>query len=114
MTFGESIATCFKKYGEIKGRASRSEYWWFILFIILGSIATSFVHNIASGLFTLAIVVPSIAVATRRLHDTDRSGWWQLLGFIPLIGTIILIVWYVQEARDPNRFGSSAEPAASV
>ena len=62
----------------------------------------------SSGLFSLAVLLPGIAVTARRLHDTDRSGWLQLIGLIPLIGWIIMIVWCVQEAKEPNRFGSAA------
>jgi uncharacterized membrane protein YhaH (DUF805 family) len=62
--------------------------------------------GLLSGLYTLAVLLPSIAVTVRRLHDTDRSGWWILLGFIPIIGGIILLVFYVLEGtRGPNRFG---------
>ena len=111
MTFFESISTCFSKYADFSGRASRSEYWWWVLFYLLVSAATSLVSEIVSGLFFLAVLLPSIAVATRRLHDTDRTGWLQLIALIPLIGMIVLIVWFVQEGKEPNRFGPT--PATS-
>ena len=105
MTFGESISICFTKYADFTGRASRSEFWWWTLFVILASIATGLISDMVSALFSLATLLPGLAVGARRLHDTDRSGWLQLLWFIPIIGWIILIVWFVQEGKEPNRFG---------
>ena len=106
MTFGESISICFTKYAAFNGRASRSEYWWWFLFTFLASAATGIVSQSLSALFSLGVMLPSLAVGARRLHDTNRSGWFLLLWFIPLIGWIILIVWAVQEATEPNRFSS--------
>jgi len=109
MTFGESIATSFKKYAEFTGRASRSEYWWWMLFVILAPFILSMFSDIVGGLFSLAVLLPSLAVAARRLHDIDRSGWWQLIGLIPLIGWVLMIYWCVQPGGDSNRFGPAAE-----
>ena len=105
MTFTESIKTCFTKYAGFSGRASRSEYWWFFLFIILAGIGCSLINRHLATLFYLATLLPSIAAATRRLHDTDRSGWFQLIVFIPVIGWFILLVLLALEPREPNRFG---------
>ncbi|MCM2290150.1 MAG: DUF805 domain-containing protein [Sulfuritalea sp.] len=104
MTFGESIKTCFSKYAEFNGRASRSEFWWWFLFTFLASAGAGMVSETLSGLFSLAVLLPGLAVGARRLHDTDRSAWFLLLWFIPVIGWIILIVWSIQEAKEPNRF----------
>lgn len=104
MTFGESISACFSKYATFDGRASRSEFWWFVLFTFLVSAAIGIVSDKLSALFSLAVLLPSLAVGARRLHDTDRSAWFLLLWFIPIIGWIILIIWAAQEAREPNRF----------
>ena len=104
MNFQESIQACFTKYADFKGRASRSEYWWFVLFIVLVSLGTSMVGHLLSGLFSLATLLPSIAVATRRLHDTDRSGWWQLIALIPVVGWFIMRYWLVQPSKEPNRY----------
>ena len=111
MTFGTSIATCFSKYVNFQGRASRSEFWWFALFLFLvyfiaiiidRAIDQSIVQPIAS----LALFLPSLSVQVRRLHDTDKSGWWSLLGIIPLIGSIILLIMCVFEGTpSTNRFG---------
>lgn len=111
MTFGDSIKTCFTKYADFNGRASRSEYWWYVLFVVLVSVGLSMFSTMLSGLFSLATLLPSIAAAARRLHDTDRSGWMQLLALIPLIGWIVVIYFLAQEAREPNRFGAAAADA---
>jgi uncharacterized membrane protein YhaH (DUF805 family) len=108
MTFSESIRTCLTKYANFDGRATRSEYWWFVLFTFLVSAATGLVSEILSGLFTLAVLLPSLAVGVRRLHDIDKSGWFLLVWFIPIIGWIVMIVWAIQEGKEPNRFSSAA------
>ena len=99
-----------KKYAVFSGRAQRAEYWYFILFYFLIVIGLSIVDGITGsfsaetgmgilgGIFALAMLIPSIAVSVRRLHDTSRSGWWVLLGFIPLIGTIVLLIFTVQDS----------------
>jgi uncharacterized membrane protein YhaH (DUF805 family) len=111
MNFAQAIKSGFSNYVNFSGRALRSEYWYWALFALLGYIAASIVDR-ALGLvlfyplFAVAILLPSIAVAVRRLHDTDRSGWWALLFLIPLIGTIVLIVWFcMQGTAGSNRFG---------
>jgi uncharacterized membrane protein YhaH (DUF805 family) len=106
MTFGESISTCFTKYAAFNGRASRSEYWWWFLFTFLVSTGTGLINETLSALFSLGVMLPSLAVGVRRLHDTDRSGWFLLLWVIPLIGWLILIIWAIQEGREPNRFSA--------
>ena len=130
MTFMESVSTCLKEsYFGFEGRASRSEYWWFTLFLALLEIVTSVLDGFlgtyavtSSGrmigfinlIFLLAILLPSIAVAVRRLHDTDRSGWFYLLIFIPLIGSIILIIFFIQQGTNGrNRFGDDPLRPAS-
>lgn len=112
MTFGQSISTCFSKYCTFSGRASRSEYWWWFLFtFIIGclfgipSSITAVNHSAGSGLpiisyiVSLALFLPSLGVLFRRLHDTGKSGWWWLLGFIPVVGTIILIVFLAMPSQ---------------
>jgi len=106
MTFQESIKTCFSKYADFNGRAVRSEYWWFALFIVLVSMGLGIISEIVSGLFSLAVLIPSIAAAARRLHDTNRSGWWQLIALVPFIGWIIIIVFLAQEGKaEDNQYG---------
>lgn len=122
MGFVDAIKTCFSKYVDFKGRARRPEYWWWVLFNVLVSIvlglvdlALAAVHvpGVLSNLASLVFLLPSLAVGVRRLHDTDRSGWWLLLWLIPLIGWIIVIVFLCQRGTDgPNRFGSDVDNAA--
>ena len=115
MDFGQSIKTCLNKYATFSGRAQRSEYWYFFLFMMIVNIVTSILDSailedlpIFSLLATLALLVPSISVSVRRLHDTDRSGWWLLLGFIPVVGVIALIVFFCQRGTvGSNQFGSN-------
>ena len=109
MTFKESIQTCFSKYADFNGRATRPEYWWFFLFILLVGIVASAISHIAGGVFYLATLVPSIAAAARRMHDTDKSGWLLLIGIIPLVG-LVLLYFLAQPGKEPNRFG----PASST
>lgn len=108
MTFTESIKTCFSKYADFDGRASRSEYWWFVLFIVLVGFGVSIVSEMLALVFYVGTLLPSIAAAARRLHDTNRSGWLQLIALIPLIGWLIVIYFLIQEPQEPNRFGSPA------
>ena len=108
MTFGESISTCFSKYATFDGRATRSEFWWFYLFTVLASAAAGLISETVSGLFSLAVLLPSLAVGARRLHDVDKSAWFLLLWLIPIIGWIVLIFWNVQDSKEPNRFSSAA------
>ena len=112
MTFFDSIKTCFAKYAEFDGRASRAELWWWVLFVFLASTAAGMLGPVISGLFCLGVFLPNLAVAARRLHDIDRSGWWQLIVLIPLIGWLVMIYWCVQPGKEPNRFGAPAPSAA--
>lgn len=104
MTFTESIRACFTKYADFKGCAGKSEYWWWVLFTIVAGLSLQIVSQNLSLAFSVATILPSIAVTARRLHDTDRTGWLQLLVVIPVIGWIFLIIWYVQDGKRPNRF----------
>ena len=107
MTFHESIRVCFAKYADFSGRATRSEYWWFVLFIILASLGISMISDVLGGTFGLATLLPSIAAATRRLHDTNRSGWWQLICLVPLIGWIVLIVFLAQDSKSESAYAQA-------
>lgn len=97
MNFQDAVKICFSKYADFNGRASRPEYWYFALFIFLGAMIVHYVSPMIGALFSLGTMLPSIAAATRRLHDTNRSGWWQLLTLVPVIGWIVLIVFLAQE-----------------
>ena len=113
-----------KKYAVFSGRSRRSEFWYFVLFnaiigIVLSIIdraigTTSAGSGLLNGLYSLAVLIPSIGVSIRRLHDTNRSGWWILLGLIPIVGWIILIVWYAQDSNPgDNQYGSNPKMAAA-
>ena len=115
MGFTDAIKICFAKYVDFKGRARRSEYWYFGLFSMLAGLVAGladlalFKYGIVEPLLSLALILPSLAVTVRRLHDTDRSGWWMLIAFIPLIGIIVLLVWMCTAGQNAsNRFGPVA------
>ncbi len=101
-----------KKYAVFSGRARRKEYWMFILFnlpiaFVLGLIDGITKTKILGPIYFLAIFMPILAVSVRRLHDTDRSGWWLLVGFIPFIGQIIIIIFMAQNGQTgENQYGS--------
>ncbi len=105
MTFLEAIQAVFRKYAEFNGRASRPEFWWWVLFVFLISAAAQLLGDVAAGLVALSVLVPNLAVTARRLHDIDRSGWWQLIAFIPLFGLIVMIYWCAQPTKAESRFG---------
>jgi uncharacterized membrane protein YhaH (DUF805 family) len=110
MTFGKSIATCFAKYFDFKGRASRPEFWWFYLFTILLSWGSMLVDSsqVLSMIVNLAVFFPVVAAGSRRLHDTNRSGWWQLI-MLTVIGLIPLIIWWASKgSNQDNQYGSPA------
>jgi uncharacterized membrane protein YhaH (DUF805 family) len=113
MDFKQAVLRCVRdKYAEFNGRASRSEFWWFALATSAVGLALSILNlNIIALLFNLAVIVPSLAVGARRLHDIGKSGWFQLIWLIPLIGWAILIYWLVQPSGDPNEYGEGpAQP----
>ena len=88
-----------KKYAVFEGRARRAEFWTFALVNLIVTIVLNLISGIVGGIYGLAVLVPSLAVGARRLHDTGRSGWWQLIGLVPLIGIIVLIVFFVQDSQ---------------
>ena len=108
-----------KKYADFSGRARRTEYWLFVLFSMVIAMVLGVVDYVLGSpgivglLFALAILIPGIAVAVRRLHDTDRSGWWLLIAFVPIVGTIVLLVFLLLDSNPgENRFGSSPKAVA--
>lgn len=134
MTAVQWMLLPLKRYVRFTGRARPKEYWMFILFVFLGMVALTIVESIFGlgstinwadsgpwwagvgysrtagplvGLFTLAMIVPHLAVGVRRLHDTDRSGWWWLLAFLPLVGGLVLLVFFIMSGtRGANRYGA--------
>jgi uncharacterized membrane protein YhaH (DUF805 family) len=118
MGFGDAIRSCFAKYATFTGRAPRSEYWYFLLFqallgVVAAVVSMAIDSNVLSILVDLALFLPSLAVGVRRLHDIDKSGWWLLLGFIPVIGWVMLFIWACTKGSlGPNRFGPDPLPAS--
>ena len=112
----EYFLDALRKYATFEGRASRKSFWMYWLIYVIASYAIGFIDvligsgGIIAGLVWLALLLPSISLNVRRLHDINRSGWWLLLPFIPIIGVIVLLVFYVSKSvNDGNRFGPSDE-----
>lgn len=117
----------WKKYAVFSGRARRKEFWYFVLFNLVIAIALTVFDNVAglyiskdtgtgflSTIYSLAIIIPSLAVEVRRLHDTGRSGWWLLIAFIPLIGAIILLIYLAQDSQaGDNKYGPNPKQATA-
>lgn len=103
ISFGDAIKICFNKYADFEGRARRSEFWWWYLFTVLVGFAIGWIP-IVGQIASIALLVPSYAVGARRLHDTGRSGWWQLLQ-LTCVGTIVLIIWWCEDSHEDNEYG---------
>ena len=120
------LDTLKNRYAKFDGRASRSEFWYFVLFYFIANLilalVDAFVINPMLGatpaqagqggflqiIFALALLVPSIAIAVRRLHDIGKSGWWYLIAFIPVIGLLVLLYFFVLNSQpDTNQYGSN-------
>jgi len=133
----DAVKTVFGKYAVFSGRASRSEYWWWVLFVAIVSMVTQIVDGAVlapamgfqafqegagqplSMIFSLGVLLPGLGVSVRRMHDIDRSGWWLLIAFVPLVGILLLIYWFVQTGTTgTNRFGadplSNEDPPSNV
>ena len=121
MSFGQAVSSGFSKYATFSGRARRSEYWYWVLFVILVTVVAAvadslFKTRVTDGspygwitlVVALALLIPGIAVTVRRLHDTDRSGWWYLLSFVCGIGALIVLIFCIIEGTPgPNKYGDS-------
>jgi uncharacterized membrane protein YhaH (DUF805 family) len=111
MDFKTSVNSVLNNFINFEGRASRSEYWWFFLFYVIVYVGAMIIDSMLSMgvlvlLVSLGLLAPSLSVGTRRLHDTGKSGWWQLLYLIPLVGMVVMIYFLVQKGDTlPNRFG---------
>ncbi len=118
MDFMTAVRTCLSKYVDFTGRARRSEFWYFVLFNLIVQVVASILDNAAgtdfdsanggviSTLATLGMLLPSIAVSARRLHDIGKSGWWQLMGIIPILGWVLVIIWYATNTKPgANQYG---------
>ena len=119
MTFAEAVRSGFDHYVKFDGRASRPAFWWWFLFGILVGIGATIIDaiigsfGVVSGLAALALLLPNLSVAIRRLHDTDHTGWWVLIGLIPIIGFIVLLIFYLRQS-DPGENQYGPPPAEGV
>jgi uncharacterized membrane protein YhaH (DUF805 family) len=115
-----------KKYAVFSGRSRRAEYWYFVLFNIIVGIVLGWIDallgtrgsyagaGLLSGIYGLAVLIPTLAVSVRRLHDIDRTGWWILIGLVPLIGGIVLLVFALLDGTPgDNRYGPNPKGAAA-
>lgn len=112
MNFTTAVSTCLSKFATFGGRATRSEFWWFYLFTLLLGWCASVVGAVAvdggaflGNLISLIFLIPTLAAGSRRLHDTGRSGWWQLLA-LTIIGILLLVVWFAMNSeKTANKYG---------
>ncbi|RFA31001.1 hypothetical protein CAI21_03235 [Alkalilimnicola ehrlichii] len=107
-----------KQYADFSGRATRTQYWMYILFYMIFYVVAAVIDAVIGiGIFTavyaLGLLIPSLAIAARRLHDTNRSGWWQLIALVPLVG-LVLIYFLVLDSDDDNRFGPNPKKEAAA
>lgn len=125
MSFGAAVSSFWKNYANFKGRARRSEYWFVFLFLFLTNLAAAvidlvlmqgdvdrFIANGGGGIvgliWILATIVPALSILVRRLHDTGKSGWWALIGFVPVVGSIVLFVFTLLDSTPgSNAYGDS-------
>lgn len=108
MTFSAAVATCMRKYVTFSGRAPRSEFWWFQLFQLLVMVCLSLILEALVPFAQLVLFLPGLAVGCRRLHDTGRTGWWLLLVLVPVIGWIILLVFFIEATKaEGDKYGPS-------
>jgi uncharacterized membrane protein YhaH (DUF805 family) len=132
MSFGTALRAFWSNYRNFRGRARRSEYWFIQLFLVATNLAAAvidlalmdgdvdrFIANGSGGIvgliWIIATIVPALAALVRRLHDTNRSGWWALIGLIPVIGTIAILLFTVSDSdQGENRYGSSPKDAPAV
>ena len=115
MTFGESISICFKKYATFEGRASRSEYWWFVLFEVIVLIVAQLIHQYVYAIAALGFLLPALAAGARRLHDIGKSGWWLLLNIVPLVGPLVLLYFAVKDSQPgSNQYGPNPKAVPVV
>jgi uncharacterized membrane protein YhaH (DUF805 family) len=131
MSFTEAIQAVWSKYATLQGRATRPEFWWWALFATSLNVATGFInrtiigpalglgmHDMTAGqplslIVILALIIPGLCVTVRRFHDIDRSGWWLLIIFIPIIGVLVYLFWVTRPGTyGDNRFGPTSGAAA--
>lgn len=116
VSFSQAVRMAFDSYCRFQGRSSRSEYWWWVLFVAILSFCIGIVEGIlgfsmtavqaTSGILSLVLLLPGLGLSVRRLHDIGKSGWWILLGLIPVVGAIVLIIWFARNSQmQDNQYG---------
>lgn len=110
MDFQTAVKTCLGKYTDFTGRASRSEFWWFVLAQLVVLIVASLIHRFLYGIVALGLLLPALAVAARRLHDIGKSGWFLLLGLIPIANFVLL--YFLVQPTQPESNAYGAPPTA--
>lgn len=116
MGFVEAIKDGFGKYVTFSGRSSRAAYWYWVLFAVIVAVVAYIVDlaigaPILTGLTSLALLLPGLAVSIRRMHDVGKSGWWILISLVPLIGFIVYLVFVLQPSQGPNQYGERPDTA---
>lgn len=119
MTFSDAVSRCFNRYAQFWGRAPRAEYWWFVLFLVLGTLACCVIDAIliasigiggfVTFFFLLGMITPLLSVGVRRLHDIGRGGWWLWIGLVPVAGAVVLLVFHLAEST-PGRNAHGLNP----
>jgi uncharacterized membrane protein YhaH (DUF805 family) len=118
MSIADAVRSVLTQYATFSGRARRSEYWWFYLAYVIASVAASIIDGILGVMvlgviLALGLLIPSLAVSVRRLHDIGKSGWWLLIGLIPLVGVIVLLIFACQDSQPgTNQWGPSPKYGA--
>lgn len=105
MDFQTAVQTCLRKYVDFSGRASRSEFWWFALAQLVVLFSANLIHDFVGFIVGLALLLPSLSAGARRLHDVDKSGWFQLLLIIPLINLVVIFFWVGRSQPEANSYG---------
>lgn len=116
VSFSQAVRMAFDSYCRFQGRSSRSEYWWWVLFVAILSFCIGIIESIlgfsmtavqtTSGILSLVLLLPGLGLSVRRLHDINKSGWWILLGLIPVVGAIVIIIWFAQNSQmQDNQYG---------
>jgi len=118
MNMQEAVRSVLSQYANFNGRARRSEYWFWTLATVIVSVVVAIIDVIIGNVILewvliLATLVPSLAVGARRLHDTDKSGWLQLIGIIPIIGWVVLIVFFAMDSTPDNKYGPNPKGAGA-
>jgi len=121
MSFQDAVRVCLRKYADFHGRARRSEYWWFVVFTAVVTTVASVAdagfdtHQWMQGFATAVLLLPSLAVGARRLHDVGKSGWLLLMLLVPILGALLLIWFYfIQDSEPENKYGPSPKRSIGV